>query len=171
MIERNVYVWIPYSAALFLLCLIQTFVLSELPLFGFYPALLPLTVGIVAVQEGAPAGAGYGMCVGLLMQIIAPESVGLIIFGLSLLGFVAGLLARYRIQQGFSGCFICSLFVMTLLEIGQVLTHVLMDDGSILSLLCVAGIELLYSMICFPLIYLLYHRIHKQMHYAGRLGN
>mgnify|MGYP007025260208 CR=1 FL=1 len=48
---------------------LDAYILPRYPLMGVSPVLLPLAVAAVAVLEGAYAGTGFGLAVGLLWEL------------------------------------------------------------------------------------------------------
>ena len=61
--------WCLYALALFPVWLLDAYILPRIPLWGITPMLLPLAAAAVAVLEGAYAGTGFGMAVGLLWEL------------------------------------------------------------------------------------------------------
>ena len=64
--------WLAYSLALLPIWFLEDFFLSRYPLFGVKPMLLPLCAIAVATLEGATAGAGFGLGVGMLFDAMVP---------------------------------------------------------------------------------------------------
>ena len=62
----QIHKWLIYALGLFLVWVLDAQILNRLPVLGTIPMLLPLAVVSVAVLEGAYAGAGFGLAVGLL---------------------------------------------------------------------------------------------------------
>jgi len=85
----------------------QAFLVNRFPLFGVVPSLLPLAAVAVAVLEGASAGAGFGLAVGVLFDTLEPGSAGWMTLALTLVGLCAGLLAQYVLRQDLLGCLVC----------------------------------------------------------------
>lgn len=67
--------WLVYALGLLPLWLLDDYILPRYPLFGVTPMLLPVAAAAVAVLEGAYAGAGFGMAVGLLWELAYPEAL------------------------------------------------------------------------------------------------
>ena len=108
--------WFLYALALFPVWLLDACILSRYPLFGVRPMLLPLAVSSVAVLEGACAGTGFGMAVGLLWELAYPGGFGGQVFFLALAGMAMGAVSQYALSQSFPGCLICSAGVLGLLD-------------------------------------------------------
>src|SRR5699024_10834835 len=64
--------WLIYALGLLPVWLLDAYLLPRYPLFGVTPMLLPLAVAAVAVSEGAYAGTGFGLAVGLLWEVAYP---------------------------------------------------------------------------------------------------
>jgi hypothetical protein len=87
------YKWGIYGAALLLLMLLETVLLTRFPLAGVCPMLFPLAVVAVGVFESPQAGAGFGMAAGILHGAFCYEDGSFMPFGLALVGFITGLLS------------------------------------------------------------------------------
>ena len=62
--------WFVYALGLLPVWVLDAYILPRYPLFGaVVPMLLPLAAAVVAVLEGAYAGTGFGMAVGLLWEL------------------------------------------------------------------------------------------------------
>ena len=64
----QVHKWFFYALGLVPIWVLDAFVLNRIAPFGVIPMLLPLAVAAVAVLEGAYAGTGFGLAVGLLWE-------------------------------------------------------------------------------------------------------
>ena len=62
--------WLFYALALLPVWWMDTFVLGRFPVLGVAPMLLPVAAVAVAVLEGALAGAGFGLAVGVLCDAV-----------------------------------------------------------------------------------------------------
>ena len=100
--------WFYYSLALLLVWFMDSQVLNRLPIFGVVPMLLPLVVVIVGVLEGAYAGTGFGMAVGLLWELTYPDGFGGLVFGMALAGMVTGAISQYALSQSLLSCILFS---------------------------------------------------------------
>ena len=100
--------WLIYALALVPVWLMDAQILPRLPLFGVTPMLLPLAAAAVAVLEGAYAGAGFGLAVGLWWEAAYPGGFGGLVFGLTLAGLVMGHLSQYVLRQSFPGYLLCA---------------------------------------------------------------
>ena len=68
--------WLTYALGLLPVWVLDAYILNRFPLRGVSPTLLPLAVVAVAVLEGAFAGAGFGLGVGLLWALGYPACSG-----------------------------------------------------------------------------------------------
>ena len=125
--------------------------------------LLPLAAAAVAVMEGAYAGTGFGMAVGLLWELGYPGGFGGLVFYLALAGMVMGAVSQYALSQTFLGCLICSAGVLGLLECLQVARMLLIDAAPLSELLRVAAPEFLWSLAWTPLVWLLFRSIYNRV--------
>lgn len=148
--------WLAYILALLPVWFLESFVLSRFPLMGVKPMLLPFCVVAVATLEGATAGAGFGLAVGMLFDAVSAGTSGGMILALAMLGLGTGLLAQYVLRQNLVGCFLCSvlaLFCMDALRIG---VRLLLNVAPLEPMLNVALREIGWSLCFVPVIYLLF---------------
>lgn len=157
--------WLAYACALLPVWFLERFVLSAFPLWGIKPMLLPLAAMAVATLEGATAGAGFGLAVGILFDAVDPSAPGVMIFLLSLLGLAAGLLSQYVLRQNLIGCFLTSALALMCIDTLRVGARLLLGMAPPAVLLELAGKEVGWSLCFVPPVYLLfrwvYHRVPK----------
>ena len=141
--------WLFYALALAPVWLLDAQILPRLPLFGVTPMLLPLAAAAVAVLEGAYAGTGFGLAVGLWWEAAYPGGFGGLVFGLALAGLIMGHLSQYVLRQSFPG-----------LRVARgLLTHAA-DLGAMLR---VAAPEVLWSLVWSPLVWLLFRAVYRRV--------
>lgn len=155
--------WIVYALGAIPVWLIETTVLSRLPLFGIIPVLLPLAAVAAALFEGARAGAIYGLCVGVVADAVYPGTPGGMILALAVIGWLTGILGQYRVRQTFVGYFLCSAMGMLLLEAVHVLVGLITRLGSATALLRTAGMEAAWSLVFTLPVYGLYKLIYAKV--------
>jgi rod shape-determining protein MreD len=94
----------PLPARLVLLALLVVFiqigVVSEVPVFGVNADLSPLLVAFVGLLCGSSVGALFGFAVGLLVDLLLLQTLGLSSLIFTLIGFWAGRLRELRDPQG-----------------------------------------------------------------------
>ena len=98
-----VHKWFFYSLGLLPVWLLDAYILPRYPLWGISPMLLPLAAAAVAVLEGAYAGTGFGMGVGLLWELTYPGGFGGLVFGMARAGLLMGAVSQYALSQSFPG--------------------------------------------------------------------
>ena len=123
---------------------------------GVKPMLLPFCVVAVATLEGATAGAGFGLGVGLLFDISAGGVPGAMILLMALLGLGVGLLAQYVLRQDFVGCFLCGVLALCTIDGLRIALRLLGGVAPLNVMLTLAGKEILWSLCFTPLVYLLF---------------
>ena len=148
--------WLAYILALLPVGFLESFVLSRFPLMGVKPMLLPFCVVAVATLEGATAGAGFGLGVGLLFDISAGGVPGAMILLMALLGLGVGLLAQYVLRQDFVGCFLCGVLALCTIDGLRIALRLLGGVAPLNVMLTLAGKEILWSLCFTPLVYLLF---------------
>ena len=148
--------WGVYALALLPVWFLEQFVLNRFPVLGVAPMLLPLAAAAVAVLEGAAAGAGYGLFVGVVCDAVYFSTDGAMTIGLCLLGALTGMLAQYALRQSLAGCLVCSALVLAVIDAFRVLARLIRGAAPLAALLRVAGPEILWSMVFVFPVYGLY---------------
>jgi len=152
-----------YALGLLPVWVLDAYILPRYPLMGVSPVLLPLAVAAVAVLEGAYAGAGFGLAVGLLWELAYPGGFGGLVFYLALAGMVMGAVAQYALSQSFPGCLICSAGVLGVLDLLRIGRGLLVNAAGLSDLLQVAVPEFLWSVAWTPLVWLLFRAIYRRV--------
>ena len=137
--------WTAYGVALTLVFILNYFVLNFFP-FVSVPLLIPMMVVAVGVLEGARPGAGFGMAAGVLLSAATHGSV-LWVCGLSLVGWVYGLLTRYVLRRDFVGFFLAALTVGGLRAAALLVLGLVRGTAELPVLASVALPEYLWTMI------------------------
>ena len=159
-----VHKWLIYTLGLLPVWVLDACILPRFPLFGTVaPMLLPLAVSSVAVLEGACAGTGFGMAVGLLWELAYPGGFGGLVFYLALAGMAMGAVSQYALSQSFAGCLICSAGVLGLLDLLRVGLRLFINAAGLTALLQVAVPEFLWSLAWTPLVWLLFRFIYNRV--------
>lgn len=156
--------WLVYALGAIPVWLLDAYILPRLPVWGTAPMLLPLAVVSVAVLEGAYAGTGFGMGVGLLWEAAYPGGFGGLVLGMALAGMVSGAASQYVLRQSYPGCFICSAGTLLALDALRVLRGLFTNSAPLSALLQTTVPELLLSLAWSPVVWALFRRIY------GRVG-
>ena len=155
--------WLAYALALVPVWFAEAFLFSSFPLFGVKPMLLPLAAMAVATLEGASAGAGFGLAVGVLLETVVPGQPGMSTFLMALLGLAAGLLAQYALRQDLVGCFVYSVMALAAIDAVRIAGRLLTGTGPLDAMLVVAGKEILWSLCFVPLVYLEFRWVFRRV--------
>lgn len=155
--------WLAYTLALLPLWFLESYILSRYPLWGVKPMLLPLCAIALATLEGATAGTGFGLAVGLLFDATVPGTPGAMIFVMALLGLGTGLLAQYVLRQDLIGCFLCSVLALLTVDALRIGVRVLMGTAPLPVMLRLAGKEILWSLCFVPLVYLVFRWVFRRV--------
>ena len=148
--------WGAYALALLPVWFLELFVLNRFPVLGVTPMLLPLAAAAVGVLEGAVAGGGYGLFVGIVCDAVYFSTSGAMTIGLCLLGVLTGALAQYALRQSLAGCLVCSALTLTVIDAARIAARLIRGMASLPALLGVAGPEILWSMAFVFRIYFFY---------------
>ncbi len=155
--------WLVYALGLLPVWVLDAYILPRYPLMGVSPVLLPLAAAAVAVLEGAYAGTGFGLAVGLLWELAYPGGFGALVLYLAVAGMLMGAVSQYALSQSFPGCLICSAGVLGLLDLLRVARGLLTNAAGLSELLQVAVPEFLWSMAWTPLVWLLFRAIYNRV--------
>ncbi len=157
--QMQIHKWTLYTLALLAVFLLDAALLSQFPIAGVCPVLLPLAVAAVAVFEGGIAGAWTGFLLGMLWVGGYGNISGMSIFFLTVMGLLVGSASQYMFQQSLWGYFLCCVATLGVLEVGQVGSRLFFHVAPITYLLPIALTEFSYT-ICFaPLVYLIFYRV------------
>ena len=155
--------WLAYGIALLPVWFLHAFVLNRFPLYGMVPMLLPLAAAAVATLEGAQAGAGFGLAVGMLMDAVIPGPGGLMSIALPAVGFGAGLLAQFALRQDLVGCVVCSALSLCVIDLFHILPRFFLGTAPLGPMLGVAGLELAWSLVFVPPVYFLFRWVYNRV--------
>lgn len=155
--------WFIYSLGLVVVWLLDAYVLPRYPVYGTTPMLLPVAVVAVAVLEGALAGSGFGLAVGLLWEVAYPGGFGGLVAFLAVMGMLTGALAQYALSQSLPGCLLSSALMLGVLDGMRILRGLLTHAADLPTMLEVAVPECLLSLAWTPLVYLLFRQIFKRV--------
>ena len=164
----QVHKWFFYALGLFPVWVLDAYVLNRLPVFGVIPMLLPLAAAAVAVLEGAYAGAGFGLAVGLLWELSYPGGFGGLVFGMTLAGMLTGAAAQYVLNQNFFSCLLFSAGILGILELLQLIRALFIRLDTLDVLLQVAVPELFWSLCWTPVVYLTFRTICRRVRKGRR---
>ena len=156
--------WLVYALGLLPVWVLDAYILPRYPLWGAVtPMLLPLAVAAAAVLEGAYAGTGFGMAVGLLWELAYPGGFGGLVLSLAVAGMAMGAVSQYALSQSFPGCLICSAGVLGLLDCLRVARMLFINAAGLSDLLQVAIPEFFWSLAWTPLVWLLFRSIYNRV--------
>ena len=157
------YKWFVYGLGLLPLWLLDAYLLPRYPIWGITPMLLIPILVSVAVMEGAYAGAGFGMVVGLLWEAAYAGGFGSMILFMTLLGTACGALSQYALSQSIAGCMLCTTGALLVLDGARVARGLITNAASLGPLLRVAVPECLLTLLWTPLIYLIFRQIFRRV--------
>lgn len=122
---------------------------GEIPGAGRGPHAAGLVAAVaVAVLEGALAGAGFGLAVGVLCDAVYFGGHRFLTLGLCLIGWGAGAASQYVLSRNFGGCLLCAAAGLVLIDMVRVFAGLFTGLASLPALLRVALPEVLWSL-CF----------------------
>lgn len=155
--------WFWYTMAALPVWMVEDLIFSRLSILGVSPVLLPLTAVAVAVLEGATAGAGFGLLIGLWWAAALPGPHSSSIIIVVLMGLISGLISQYRLSQSYTGCLLCSAVSLLLLSVARILQHLFSGTASLAVLLKIALPELLVSLLFVAPIYILIRLVYDRV--------
>lgn len=155
--------WLTYGLGLLPVWLLDAYILPRYPIWGVSPMLLPLAVAAVAVLEGAYAGTGFGLMVGLLWELAYPGGFGALVITLALAGMIFGSVSQYALSQSFLTFFLCSAGLLAFLDGARIFRGLLTETAALSALLRVAAPEIFLSLLWSPLVWLLFQRVYRRV--------
>lgn len=155
--------WLVYALGLLPVWLLDAYILPRYPVMGVAPMLLPLALVTVAAMEGAYAGAGFGLAVGLLWELTYPGGFGILVVGMAVAGMATGAISQYALSQSFPGCLICAAGVLAAIDGLRIFRGLVTERALLPVLLQTAVPECLLSLAWYPVIYLLFHAIFRRV--------
>ena len=159
----QVHKWFFYALGLVPIWVLDAFVLNRIAPFGVIPMLLPLAVAAVAVLEGAYAGTGFGLAVGLLWELSYAGGFGGLVFGMALAGMAVGAASQYVLSQNFFSCLLCSAGVLAMIDGARIVRYLFVQAETLDMLLQVVASEIAVSLCFTPFIYLLFRMVFRRV--------
>lgn len=157
------YKWSVYALGLLPLWLLDAYLLPRYPVLGITPMLLIPILVSVAVMEGAYAGAGFGLAIGLLWEMAYAGGFGGMVLFMTLVGTICGALSQYALSQSIAGCMLCTTGVLLVLDGARVARGLISNTAPLGALLKVALPECLLTLLWTPLIYLIFRQIFRRV--------
>ena len=144
-----------HALVLFALYVLQAMIFSHLRIFGVTPLILPIMVVGVALFEGPSWGGGFGLAAGVLSDIAFLDATVLFTIALTATGMGVGILSTYFLRRGLPSYILCVGAVLVLITFLQIFPPVVFHGEAPLTVLRVAGLQTLYSLLfTIPLYYL-----------------
>lgn len=155
--------WLIYALGLVPVWLLDAYILPRFPMFGVAPMLLPAAAAAVAVLEGALAGTGFGLAVGLLWELAYPGGFGGLVLFMALAGMLIGALSQFALSQSTAGCLICSAALLLVLDGLRIFRGLMKNTATLSSMLQVAVPEVLLSLLWTLPVWLLFRFIFSRV--------
>ncbi len=155
--------WLIYALGLVPVWLLDAYIFPRFPLFGVSPMLLPAAAAAVAVLEGAQAGTGFGLAVGLLWELAYPGGFGGLVLFMALAGMLIGTVSQLVLSQSAIGCLVCSGAVFLALDGLRIFRGLINNTANVSSMLEVAVPEVLLSLVWTLPIWLLFRFIFNRV--------
>ena len=155
--------WLIYTLGLLPIWILDAFLLGRWPVWGVKPNLLLLAAVSVAVLEGAQAGTGFGLAVGLLWELAYPGGFGGLVLFMALAGMLIGTVSQLVLSQSAIGCLVCSGAVFLALDGLRIFRGLINNTANVSSMLEVAVPEVLLSLVWTLPIWLLFRFIFNRV--------
>lgn len=160
--NANLIKWASYSAAFLVVFFFECCLLNRFPIHGAIPILSVLVVTATALFEGAVNGAVFGLFIGLFCSAVYYRAGLMMIPLYTIIGACTGATRKQKIGRSLLGCAICSLGGLILLELCQVIRH-LLGGTPLRVLLGLAIPEILYSLPFLVPVYFLIHALYRRV--------
>jgi len=157
------YKWIFYIAALLLTVILESTLLSKIRILGGRPQLLLYAVSVIAMLEGVNGAAGAGLAAGLFMDAMTAPAEGFYTVIYVICGIVVSIINAFTYHKTYS---VSLLFWVAAVLVADVLYYVffmlVMGKGSPVVILFALLGEIIATLICTPVIYLLFRTIYRR---------
>lgn len=154
--------WLLYLAGgLLPVWLLDTVVLPRFDL-AVAPVLLPLSVVVVAVLEGAFPGAQFGLVTGMVWALTYAGGSAVRIPLLTLVAVLSGVVSQYALRRSLSGCLLCAAGTVGMLEILNILDGLINDLATLGPLVLLAMEEFVVTLLCAPIVYLVFYKLYRK---------
>lgn len=165
--QDRIFKWFLYALGLVPVWVLETMILNRVPFPIAHPLLLPAAAVTVAVLEGAWAGCGFGMAVGIIADAVYPGLPGGMTVGLALAGCASGILAQYGVRQSYLGSLLCTAATMILMDFIRVAAALFTGSASLGAMVPVALAEIGWSLLFTPVVYLIFKPIRNKVKRLG----
>ena len=161
--KRILYKWALYTAMTFIVLTLQLSVIPYLTIWQVHPWLPPLLLGVIITFEKSPAAAAYGFFIGAWCDAFTPKIEAFHTLLYLFAGLFAARVTRYLFRKTFftaliwtTGFFAASRFLFF------IVFFYIPGRGGADVLWRVALPEMLVSLPCLPILYLLGRTIHRR---------
>lgn len=142
-------VW--YGVILAAAYLLQGVVFPWLSIRGVCPLVLPTAAAAIALFEGSVPGGAWGLAAGVLCDASMAQPTLYFTLLIPALCILVGIAGSSVLAKGFPSCLVCSLCMLVLCTLFQMIRPVLFRGGSLLVALGIGFIQVVYSLIfCIP---------------------
>lgn len=155
--------WFVYGLGLFPIWVLDCYILSRYPVYGVTPILLPLAVAAVASLEGQMAGGAFGMWVGFVWETTYPGGAGLMVFVLTISGYIAGTTVQFGLKKGFFGYFLCACSILVGVEAVNIIIAVVREVGTVVQIVPFAIQEMMLTICYTPIVYGIFHKVFRKI--------
>ena len=158
-----VFKWVVYTAAILLLLLLNTFLLSHLRLWGVTPLVVPMVVGVVSSFEGSRASPFFALAFGLFWDLATPAGVpGFYTLTCTLSALLSALLAENLFSPGLLCSFVTTTVCYLLTALGRLVSLLTEGSGALAAAVSVAFREYLISLPWLLVVFFVYRWVHRR---------
>lgn len=134
------------SLYLLAMLILQNLVFSRISVMGVNAMFIPAAVVAVGMFEGGVWGGAYGLCTGLLCDMNYHENLFMFTALFTILGFLSGMLTQFYLNKSFFSYFFVSIAALIITAGCQMFGLLVFEGADPVSLLYVAGIQVLWSL-------------------------
>lgn len=144
-----------HGAVLLVLYTLQAMVFPHLRIWNAAPLILPLAVVGVGLFEGPTWGGWFGLGAGILSDAAFSDATVMFTILLAAVGLLVGLASEYLLRRGLSSYLVVSVLTLLLIAFFQMFGLLVFRREDPATLLFVAGMQSVYSLLfALPLYYL-----------------
>lgn len=142
-----------YSGMLLATLLVQSIILSRIPILGVRAFIIPITVVAIGFFEGGVWGGVFGLIAGIFTDMSLDGSAVMMTIVFPVIGFFSGALPMFYFNRKLMS-FVCfCLAGMLITAVCQMAKYILFTDTNVWALLLTAALQVFWAV---PFIFLVY---------------
>ncbi|MBE6932340.1 MAG: hypothetical protein E7464_03030 [Ruminococcaceae bacterium] len=158
---RTFFKWALYTAAFVATVVLQSVILSRMPVFGAKVNLVPYFVGCVCIIEGADSGSMFALLISLVWALSGGDMGYVSVLVLTCGGMGLGLLMRKLLRQQLVTCVVCCFVLSLCHESAIFLLRLFLDTATAAQYFRILIPGVLLGIPSCPVFFYLFRAIHR----------